>query len=219
MQKTFVDMSRYSFEEFVQFFFARDIPPKSEKRKPWHFETEVTCDSAAVCSYYLRLFRKPEFLLDDFSKAQLEEGFWAIQGPGLDCSAHRVILMETELPLTARQDCIRSMFSLFEGLFFAESLDSSVQMWWDSLCYDWHCGNRRRERGGENLELQDVFFETLRRILGLDSQICQGAALHGLGHLHHPGTPDLIDHYMREHPSLSPQARKYALAAARFEVM
>lgn len=111
------------------------------------------------------------------------------------------------------------MFDLFERLFAREPLDTSAQMWWDSLCYGWHCGNRSRNRGGEDERLRDVFFEILSRILSLDSETCQGAALHGLGHLHHPETPRLIERYIREHPNLTEQQKAYALAASEFKVM
>jgi hypothetical protein len=88
------------------------------------------------------------------------------------------------------------MAELFERLFADEPLDTSVHMWWDSLCYAWHCGNSNRERGGEDLELQNIFFQTLARVLAIDSWICQGAALHGLGHLHHHHTAKLISRYI-----------------------
>jgi hypothetical protein len=67
--------------------------------------------------------------------------------------------------------------------------------------------------------LQDVFFQTLAKILAIDSETCQGAALHGLGHLHHPQTKELIQRFIDEHPSLTPERKEYALAAARFEVL
>jgi hypothetical protein len=67
--------------------------------------------------------------------------------------------------------------------------------------------------------MQDVIFETLASILELESEACQGAALHGLGHLHHPKTEELIKSYLQRHPSLSDAWKNYALAAARFEVM
>ena len=107
------------------------------------------------------------------------EGFWAVQGPNLDCSAYRLIA-DSEFPLARKEELLRSMVHLFERLFATEPLDTAVQMWWDSLCYDWQCGNRKRERGGEDLQLQDIFFETLSRVLAIDSEICQDAALHGL---------------------------------------
>jgi hypothetical protein len=62
-------------------------------------------------------------------------------------------------------------------------------------------------------------FQTLAQILSFDSETCQAAALHGLGHLHHPDTPALIDNFVKEHPSLTQKWKTYALAAAKFEVL
>jgi hypothetical protein len=108
---------------------------------------------------------------------------------------------------------------LFRELFFDEPLENSVSMWWDSSCYDWHGGNRNRSRGGEDMAMQDVMFETLSWILSLDSRICQGAAGHGLSHLHHPRTGALIESYIAKHPSLPEEWKNCAHAAARFELM
>ena len=215
---TDVDLTESSFDEFVSFLFDRSIPPGPEKRDPWYWHVEVEYDAKKICAYYRQLFEQPEFLLPRFTKPQLEEGFWAVEGPNLDCSASRII-DDSDLPLSIREGCIRSMFDLFERLFSKEPLDTSVQMWWDSLCYDWHCGNRNRERGGEDLELQDVYFQTLARVLAIESETCQGAALHGLGHLHHPKAKELIDRFIDEHPSLTQAQRAYALAAARFKLL
>jgi hypothetical protein len=221
MKRSEVDISRYPFDQFVGFLFAREVPeskPESGKREPWYWNTEVTFIPEQICMYYMQLFHDPEFLVERFSKAQLEEGFWAIQASILNCSTPN-ILVDTELPFAVRAECIRSKFDLFKNLFAHESLDTSVHMWWDSHCYDWHSGNRNRDLGGEDLQLQDIFFETLAKILFLDSETCQGAALHGLGHLHHPGTGELVDRYLRERPSLTTEWKAYAFAAAKFEVM
>lgn len=215
---THVDLTNSSFDDFVAFLFDREVSLESEGRDYWYWHMEVEFDAKKICAYYVQLFRQPEFLLSRFTKPQLEEGFWAIQGPNLDCSVSRII-DDSDLPLLVREGCIRSMEDLFKHLFAAEPLDSSVQMWWDSLCYDWHCGNRNRERGGEDLELQDMFFQTLAEVLAIDSWICQGAALHGLGHLRHPLTKGLIERFIDEHASLTQEQKAYALAASRFEVM
>ena len=66
--------------------------------------------------------------------------------------------------------------------------------------------------------MQDVMFEVLADLLQNDSEICQDAALHGLGHLHHPATQGLIENYIEQRPSLTQERRQYALAAARFEI-
>jgi hypothetical protein len=214
-----IDITQYSFDQFISFMFERDVPPEAEKRDPWYWNIiEVVYAPEIICSYYVKLFRQPEFLTRQFSKAQLDQGFWAIQGPNLDCAVEGV-LWNTDLPFAAREECVRSMVDLFRLLFATEPLDSSVQMWWDLLCYDWHCGNRNRNLGGEDMKMQDVMFDTLAAILCLDSPTCQRAALHGLGHLHHPRTQELIQRYIKEHPSLSKEEKEYALAAAEFKVM
>ena len=215
---TQVDLTSFTFDEFVSFLFDHDVPPESEKYDPWYFHVEVEFDFKKICAYYVQLFRQPEFLLSRFTKPQLEEGFWAIQGPNLDCSISQII-GGTDKPISIREECISSMPDLFERLFAREPLETSVQMWWDSLCFDWHSGNRIRERGGEDLELQNMFFEALAKVLAIDSWTCQGAALHGLGHLHHPDSMELIERYIEEHPSLTQEQKTYALAAARFEVL
>jgi len=217
-QPAILDISRFPFEEFINFLFDREVPLESEKRDPWYWDAPVTFDPELVCLHYLRLFNEPQFLLQRFSRAQLEQGVWAIESPTLECSVAEVISIKN-LPFLLRERCVRSMFHLFERLFAIEPLETSAHMWWDCLCYDWHCGNRNRLLGGEDLLMQDVMFETLSSILALDSEFCQRAALHGLGHLHHPATEQLIQQYLNRHPSLDQELREYALAAARFEVM
>jgi hypothetical protein len=216
--RTEQDITNCSFEEFVTYLFARSVPVEAERRDPWYWNVDVTFDPKRVCEYYVRLFREPSFLRERFSKAQLEQGFWAIQSCNLSCSVSQLI-WDINLPLATREECIKSMLDLFKRLFAAEPLETSVQMWWDSLCYDWHCGNRKRERGGEDAAMQDVMFHTLSSLLALDSPVCQGAALHGLGHLHHPGTEELVHQYLKQRTSLSSEWKEYALAAARFEVL
>src|ERR1700676_2787974 len=215
---TYVDLTNSTFDDFVAFLFDRDVSLESDGRDYWYWHVEVEFNAKMIGAYYVRLFRQPEFLLTRFTKLQLEEGFWAVQGPNLDCSVSRII-DDSDLPLSVRAECIASMPELFERLFAKEPLVTSVQMWWDSLCYDWHCGNRNRESGGEDLELQDMFFQALARVLAIDSWTCQGAALHGLGHLHHPQTKELIERFVEEHPSLTQEQKEYAFAAANFKVM
>jgi len=215
-----IDISQFSFEEFIAFLFNRDVPDETDQWNPWFFHPrmgEVIFDPQRICDYYIRLFKKPVFLLDLFSKDQLEQGFWAIPSPTLDCSVYELI-NRTDLPFDARKECVNSMFCLYRDFFAIEPLDSSSGMWWDTLCYDWHCGNKKRSRGGEDLAMQNVMLETLVEILSLDSENCRAAALHGLGHLHHPATTKVIHEYLSQNPSLSKDQRVYALAASRFEV-
>jgi hypothetical protein len=179
---------------------------------------EVDFDAKKICSYYMNLFWQPEFLLSRFTKQQLEQGSSAIQGPNLDGSVFRII-DDSGLPLSIRGECIACMADLFERLLGKEPFDSSVQMWWDFFRDSWHGGTRHRERGGEDLELQDLCFKTLARVLEIESWFCQAAALPGLGRLPRPHSLERIERYIGEHPSRMQEQKAYALAAARFEVL
>jgi len=212
------DLTNISFDEFVSLIFERAIPAEAEEVDLSFHYVEAVLDAKKICAYYVRLFREPEFLLSRFTKQQLEAGFWAIMGHTQEWSAGNMIEY-SDAPLSSRKECIESMAILFERLFANEPLETAVHMWWDSLCYAWHCGNRSRERGGEDLELQDIFFQALSKVLAIDSWICQGAALHGLGHLHHPQTQELVDRFLDEHTSLTSEQKAYALAAASFRVL
>ena len=230
LPENFTDLIKCSFDEFVTFLFERPVPSgessfaevarsgETDKWNPWYYDSHVSFDPFCLCDHYSRLFREPRFLVDRFSRSQLEQGFWAAQSPTLECSAYH-LTWNREVSFEVREECVRSMYFLFRELFIDEPLQTSVCMWWDSFCYGWHCGNRKRSRGGEDLLMQDVMFETLSRILALESDICQGAALHGLSHLHHPQTETIIERYLSNHPSLSDEWRQAALAAARFELM
>ncbi len=217
IEKAHQDLTGITFDDFVQFIFAKPVPA-NEKDDPWYFHIETTFEPAEIIGHYIRLFKNPQFLLARFLKADLEQGFWAIQSCTLDCATAQVIWIE-EVPLPVREQCVRSMFHLWEKLFSVERLETSAHMWWDSLCYDWHCGIRSRSNGGGDESMQDVMFETLERILDLRSPRCQCDALHGLGHLHHPKTEQLIAQYIEANPGIDPEMKKYALAAAEFQVL
>src|SRR5262245_50200850 len=169
------DVRGASFEEFVDFLFAREVVPTPDDINvgpfPWYWRVEVEYDPRSVASYYIRLFTAPHFLLSRFSVGQLEQGFWAIQSHNLDCSVSDLI-WDCNVPFDIRESCVRAMHHLFAELFAAEPLETSSNMWWDSLAYDWHCGNRSRAKGGEDHLMQDVMFAKLAKILALPSAPC-----------------------------------------------
>ena len=220
IELTEVDIRGFSFEKFCLFLFDREIPQASHDgtEDSWYYSVEVTFEANEVAGHYVNLFANPEFLRSRFSQLQLEQGFWAILGPNLSCGAAQLIWLQ-ELPFSVRENCVRSMFHLYERFFAIDPLDTSAHMWWDSLCYDWHMGHRSRANGGEDQLMQDVMFETLSSILDLESESCQKAALHGLGHLRHPSTETVIRGFLdRRQGTIDAELKEYALAAARFSV-
>ncbi len=216
------DLRNATFREFVSFLFDRDVVPipmqGNGSTKPWYWRAEVAFDPTKVASFYIALFTTPDKVLENYSPEQLNQGFWAIQSSNLQCAITEVIWDQT-LPFDIRESCVRSMFHLYELLFSKVSLETAADMWWDSIAYDWHCGIRTRVKGGEDEQMQDVIFDTLGKILRLPSEECQMAALHGLGHLHHPETSPVIGAYLAQRPEIDTDLKEYALAAAKFEVL
>lgn len=216
------DITTMNFDEFVEFIFDREVVsyPKcvNTDPDPWYWHADVAFDFPKVAAFYVQLFSKPEFLLTRYTPSQLEQGFWAIPSSNIECSVAEII-WAPQLPFAARESCVRAMYELYARLFAKEPLESAANMWWDSLCYDWHCGIRSRSNGREDREMQDVMFETLLKILDLPQRWCKEAALHGLGHLHHPATKDAIDNFLAKYADLDSDLKDYSFAAARFEVM
>jgi hypothetical protein len=76
-----------------------------------------------------------------------------------------------------------------------------------------------RDNADEGLALWNVMFETLTKILNLPSTNAIRAALHGLGHLHHPETEKLIEAWLEREKPTDPDLIAYARAAAKFKVL
>ncbi len=136
----------HHFDEFVDFLFDHEVvpaPASSNEPGPWYWHGEVVFDPIRVAGFYIKLFQEPRFLSGRFSIPHLEQGFWAIPSGTLDCAISQII-WHRDVPLETRETCIRTMFHLFEKLFANVELDTAPYMWWDSLAYDWHCGNRDR---------------------------------------------------------------------------
>src|ERR1700761_950136 len=162
-----IDISDYSFSEFLRFVFDRDVQvdsertetPLSAREKPWFYDTRTTLNPRRLNSYYIELFCQPKVLLKLFSAPQLEQGFRAIQS-GCTFSVKR-LLWNTDLAFEHREECVRSMVYLFRDFFRVEQLGFTACMWWDGFCFAWEAGIKKRSRGGEDLAMQDVMFEAI----------------------------------------------------------
>ena len=187
------DIREASFEEFVSFLFDQEVIPDPRDPTvgpcPWYYRANVEYNPHRVADDYIRLFKAPKFLLSPFSADQLEQGFWAIQSCLLDCSIATVIWDET-VPFEVRASCVRIDVQSFRAAFRDRAARHVVAYVVGFTRIRLALRNRARANGGEDERMQDVMFDTLAKILELASSSCQMAALHGLGHLHHPGTAD-----------------------------
>jgi len=204
---TYIDISEASFDEFIAFLFVHDAAADAR----WYDNTKPTFDPLRVCRYYVQLFRQPAFLLERFSHTQLRLGFAALASGSLSCSAKNLI-WNTDLPFTERAECVRAMFCLFQHLFAVDPIDSTAAGWWQSFRRPWEAEVRSQSLSKEDGTLQDVFYETISRVLELDSAACQLAALDGLEHLDHPRNEEAIQRLLARTMEGDTQRRAQGLA-------
>jgi hypothetical protein len=220
-----IDISQFSFDDLVTLIFDHPVSEESwyltdewvyGNNPDWH--DYYAGDKGLLLRNLTRLFRSPAFLFDKYSLEQLEQGFWFIPGQLLCVAGFSGPLWDAEIEWADRKDCIESMGDLFEHFFAVNSLQLSCHMWWDSLAYGYH-REPSPEEDSEAEKVQQVMFETLCRILRIESEECQSSALHGLGHLNHPKTKMVIDEFLLAHPSVNDDLRKYALACKDGNIM
>ena len=91
----------------------------------------------------------------------------------------------------------------------AAVMENAFDMWWDMLMGSfWSYRGFHHDYARlnpSNQAILDAVFETLDAILGSSDERCQGCALHGFGHLHHPGVAARVDAFIESHaPELTP---------------
>lgn len=191
-----------TFDQWVQRVFA-GRPPTWQ----WLWNNALQPERAEwLITYPTRLFREPEFLFERFSDKKLKRGFWNLFGEW----EVKDSIWKKDLPWHLRRACIRAMVPLFERFFLLKPLDDTCHMWWDLFRY---FGDDPDER------VINEMYLALAKILFMDSLECQGAALHGLGHITHPNKAALIRRYLRTHSNVDPRIRSYALASIEGKVL
>lgn len=204
------DLRNATLDQFAQYIFEN-----AESKWKDECDPAVDLNPSEFATLYTKLFSNPTFLLDRFTLKQLECGFWEIQSCNMPGNAGEIIFDGT-VPFELRRLCIESMYSLYDNIFAIPLLPLICDMWWDGIAYGYCCGNYSRKNEDQR-QLQDVMFSTLCRILALSSEPCQYGALHGLGHLLHPDTKQVIEEFLRSHKSFEGEA--YARACIAGNIM
>ena len=163
-------------------------------------------DPTSLVQYSTRLFQNPAFLFERYSLKQIEQGFRFIPIVGELVDA----VWDMGVPLSLRQKCIHSMVNLFESVFTKDSLGDVAFMWWDSF---------RPFDDEPEWEMVETILGVLSQVIRMESSVCWCSALHGLGHLNHPGKVALINDFLRTHPDVHPDTKNYALAAIEGHVL
>lgn len=210
------DLSNTGFDKFVRFWFDRSIDPRGlePRRDPdfaWYRNLEIRCEPLHYAESFIRLFSAPEFLLDQYSKDQLEEGFWAMVSPMVDGGLDALLWSE-QLSLEMRERLLHSMFELFARLFARQPLDSISYMWWDNLL-----DRMDEDHSRDAAQVREMMFIVLGRILSVEARPCQEAALHGLNHLRDPRTEHVVKDWIARHPALDQKLLGFAESCMAFK--
>ena len=199
-----------TFADFVSFFFGggavafqRDCVTVSD---PMY-------DAQTVVRFYSKLFSESCIVLRGYERSSVDAGFAAMVDPNVPMCLMELI-WQANVPLNLREKMIMSIVSLYRDFFDHDPLFGTPFMWWDRIAYDFECGNRQRSDNFETARLQDCIMDALVQILSLPSIHSQRAALHGLGHLHHPRTREVIERYLARRIDVSPDLAGYARQAA-----
>jgi hypothetical protein len=231
-----LDLSSLTFDQFVEFFFAREPVPDDQQydyfmRDPsgQQFDEAAPSSPSVIVEHMARLFAEFGRIAPNYSLAQLDQGVWGLLGLNLHLYE---LLWDSSLPLERRIHCIRSMYSVFADFVAASNVrekETGFYMWWDLILFAFW-GEQTFERKlpsesydlvtEEDRRLLDAMFETMVDILKLDNGTTNSCALHGLGHLHHPGVRAVVQVYIDAHsPGLAPDAIRWLEGCRDGEVM
>lgn len=214
------DVRHANLPEFEDFVFQHDVHNIASSDTWYHqLDLEIRYDPAHNARRLIEMFEGAQSLLGKYTRAQLEQGCWALFGAGFDGNLETLI-WENDLPVETKETLIQSMYYMYRDLFAIDPLETACEMWWDGLAYDIHpMGRADPQTNPEHKRIQNVMFETLSKILALDAVHCQFAALHGLNHVRHPDTNALVKEYVESNPALSNSDVEYAALCANGDAL
>lgn len=204
------DISALEYEDFILYFFTDPrgdlwdidpdgrefvIPEISRPEVIVHHLTKFCVEFKSLAD------RLPLETLDRGIKGMLSSAFFDLQKA----------LWDDAVDIQDRAACIRSMYRVFADFVSnckVEVLENCFYMWWDLVCSSfWSHRTYEKKLKAEDYSLlsagdkalADVMFEILVDILELEDDRTKSCALHGLGHLHHPGVRNTVQGFIDSH--------------------
>ena len=197
-----LDFSQLTYEEWLKFLFDRPIEEDVFWKEHDRYDACIVAEPAKVVGYLERLSVKHRDICASYSGDQVNQGLWAI----FSVFNLQSYIFDVDVDLKIREHCIESMYSLFADAVIPLDLDvrhGFYWMWWDYILHElWLSGNEEYHLTSlrpDLLQLLEATVRTLSEILILPHRGCQWAALHGLGHSHHPQAAHMVQRYLEEH--------------------
>lgn len=206
------DLSDFSYEEWVAFFFAHGVDVYGDLWDKYDLSVQPRQPERLI-AHLTRLCQEFSTLPTLYSWGQINQGVWAVLShPGGMAEA----LMRPNAPLELRLECVRAMYHVYADAIAhlepALPMENGFYMWWeligDCFCLSaGHGGDRPfLPKDADARQMHDTILSTLVRVLQLGEERCASAALHGLGHLHHPDGAGIVQEYIdKRQGSLSPE--------------
>lgn len=217
MEFRIIDLRDATDEQLAAFAFDRPVADESGKEWWWGEELEhadIALDPWRVVAFLTRLFREPWSLLDRFSAAEVNQGFWFLIGGHAE-PGFRESLWSADVVWSARAACIAALPSIYAELWvplgFREP-DADLGAGFmipDWLASDYDHGARTRAKV-EDRRVQDALLSAFRAMLRADDHDTRKAGLHGIFHLVHPDGNAAVREFLEANPALDPDLRKYA---------
>ena len=205
------DLRDVSYEQIVEFVFKRLPVDEVDDKWYWNLEEEVQIEPKQAIAFLTRLCESCGELVSRFTLRQIAEGLNYLFGAGGQYEFYDH-LWNSQIGWLERRACIRSIPILYKQVFELDpdGVGGCAYMLWDSIAYDYYCGNRNPSADAEDARVQDAMFEALVSMLASDHPETLRGAIHGLGHLQHKRSTQVIAALLSSPRALSPGVRSYA---------
>lgn len=219
-KQNYIDLDEATYADFVSFLNHKNVlNPQAETYqykidfpKNW-----IEGNFNKLVSHYLAFFDSVNKWKASYTDDELNHLLNFIFGYPFGV---KECIFNSELDFNERTSLIKSIYSLYEYLFIDNEVEHHRHMLWDGIAYSYTTNYFPPSFDvNEKEHIRNAMFETLQKILELPSIECQFAALHGLNHLRHKETEQVVMQYIKENPTLSEEEIYYAKAYMRFEMM
>lgn len=205
------DLRNATYDEIITFVFDHWPEDDVDEKWYWQLEEDAQIEPRQAVAFLTQLCSRAGELVDRFTPAQIAEGLNYVFGAGgrFEFYDH---LWNPSVPWPERRACIQSIPRLYTDVFERdlEGLQSCAFMLWDSIAYDYCCGNCNPSADAEDARVQDAMFEALVSMLESGHPETVRGALHGLGHLEHREGNRTIRDLLSSSRALPPYVRAYA---------
>lgn len=208
-----------SLAQWIRFVFDHPVADPA-----WHFDIDAPyheLSASRTADLIAETFESGGALLQPFTDAQLNQGFWFLVSSG--SSDYMLCLTDASAPWFLRQRALRAFIPLFRDVMAPRctaslshlsepggALNSACYMWWDLLPLDAQWEARRPPE-----PIHAEALAVLGELLAIPHDACRESALHGLGHLalFHPEAVPVIDAFLAAPAGMRPELLDYARQA------